>query len=107
MHNIHLGSNTCRGLVLYHTDGLQCKCGIAPCLHSVYYACTATVVVIGGSTPEVGQHAMAIGQHRLAINVDIIYHTRATVDGDSHALGSHFVACQHAVHLDSTCEYSL
>ena len=50
---------------------------------------------------------MAIGQHRLAINVDIIYHTRATVDGDSHALGSHFVACQHAVHLDSTGEYSL
>ena len=46
---------------------------------------------------------MTVGQQGFAMHVHIIYHTRASVNGNGHALCRHFVACQHAVHLNCAC----
>ena len=73
-------------------------------MHSVYDTSTATVVVICWSTPEVGHYAMAVCQQGFAVHVHIVYHACVAVDGNGHALCSHFVACQHAVHLDCAGE---
>ena len=50
---------------------------------------SGSIVVVGGSTPEVGSDALAIHEHLLAIDIEIVNPSRPLADGDCHACCLH------------------
>ena len=58
---------------------------ITPCGEGVLHPCA--VVVVGGSAPEAGLYALAVFEHRLAVDVEVVDVTCPLVPGHAGAVG--------------------
>ena len=54
---------------------------------------SCTIVIVGGSTPEIGSDALATYKHFLTVDIEIINPSRPFADGDSHVCSFHLDVC--------------
>ena len=66
-----------------------------------------SVIVIGGSTPEIRSHGITFLQQRLSIEIHVIQGTCPAVHRDAHPVGRHRVASPHGIHLDGILHEAL